>query len=57
MGCAPSAALLSTWNERDMVLQLTSLPRIYDGANLNFMYFVSSTSQFTVSGVLNTGYE
>lgn len=35
--------IASVWNERDLVLQLTSLPRIYDGATLG-INFINSTS-------------
>jgi hypothetical protein len=47
---------LNGWNERDQVLQLTSLPRIYDGASLAFMLYPQSGAGYTFSGTLKAGY-
>jgi hypothetical protein len=47
----------SIWNERDQVLQLTSLPRIYDGASLAFMVYASSSATvYHLQASLKAGY-
>lgn len=46
----------STWNERDMVLQLTSLPQIFDAATLDFKILVGSGVTTTVWGSTRLAY-
>ena len=43
-------------NERDLVLQLAALPRIYNGACLAFAYFASATTVTNIFGQLRVGY-
>jgi hypothetical protein len=53
---ATIAVPANLWNERDQVLQLTSLPRIYDGASLAFMVYVLSGGTYYSHGSLKAGY-
>ncbi|MDE2101365.1 MAG: hypothetical protein KGL39_29225 [Patescibacteria group bacterium] len=39
----------SQWNERDLVLQLAALPRIFDGANLMLMFQNTGTTAPTIN--------
>jgi len=48
--------LASYWTERDLVLQMTSLPRIYDGASLGLAYLASTTNVANVFGHLRVAY-
>jgi len=43
-------------NERDLVLQLAALPRIYNGACLAFAYFASAVTATSIFGQLRVGY-
>ena len=43
-------------NERDLVLQLAALPRMYDGACLAFAYFASAVTATTIFGQLRVGF-
>jgi hypothetical protein len=49
--------LAGTWNERDMVLQLTSLPRLFDQASLCFAVLPAAATALTVWGQIRTAYE
>lgn len=50
-------ATSTVWNEKDMVLQLSSLPRVYDGASLGLAWLPSSsTAATTVTGCIRLGY-
>lgn len=42
----------NSWQERDLVLQLTALPRILDGASLCLMYETTATTAATVTGTI-----
>jgi hypothetical protein len=44
------------WNERDLVLQMSSLPRIYDGASLALMFVASVVTAPVVYGSMKAGY-
>lgn len=46
----------NSWNERDHILQLTALPKIFDGACLMVMYFSSTTSASLLQGTARTVY-
>lgn len=48
--------LANIWNERDLVLQLSALPRVYDGASLALMFMASATTAPTVYGNIRLGY-
>jgi len=48
--------LANIWNERDLVLQLAALPRVYDGASLALMFMASATTAPTIYGRLRLGY-
>jgi hypothetical protein len=42
--------IANQWNERDLVLQYTSLPRVWDGASLGLAILASGTTATTVFG-------
>ena len=44
------------WNEKDLVLQFNSLPRIYDGATLGIAYLTSITTATNFYGQIRTVY-
>lgn len=44
------------WNERDMVLQLAGLPRIYDGASLALAFCPNATNSATIYGQIRIGW-
>lgn len=46
----------SIWNERDLVMQFSKLPRIYDDACLGLMLFASGTTSSQAWGQIKTGY-
>lgn len=46
----------NTWIEKDYVLQLTSLPRIFDGASLNLMMFCTATTATNLWGKIKVIY-
>jgi len=46
----------SQWNERDMVLQLAALERLYDGHTLGFQFLAGAASAQTIWGSLRSGY-
>jgi hypothetical protein len=46
----------NTWNERDMVLQLASLPRIYDGATLAMAFLPNAVTATNLWGQTRIGY-
>lgn len=48
--------IANQWNERDLVMQLAALPRIYDGATLAFAILASGSTSAQVWGNLRTGY-
>lgn len=48
--------LANQWNEKDLVLQLASLPRIYDGASLAFALMNTGANQPVLNGTFDTGY-
>lgn len=52
--CIPLIA--NQWNERDLVLQLTSLPRVQDGASLAFALMASGTASHSVWGRFKMAY-
>jgi hypothetical protein len=47
----------NTWTERDMVLQLASLERIYDGMSLHVMQLCQASVTPTIWGAVQCGYE
>lgn len=47
---------LNTWVERDLVLQLASMPRIYDGASLMLMIQATGTGAVTMHGMIKVAY-
>lgn len=44
------------WNERDMVLQLAGLDRVFDGASLALMQLATATTATTIIGTVRIGY-
>lgn len=44
------------WNERDFVLQLTSLPRLFDGASLGLAYLATTATAPNFWGCVRFGY-
>lgn len=44
------------WNERDLVLQLARLPRVFDGACLALAQLASATTATTIMGKVGLGY-
>lgn len=57
--CRPLAYLqlpLNTWAERDFVLQLSALPRVFDGASLGLAYLATAATTPTVWGQLRLAY-
>lgn len=57
--CKPLAYLslpLNTWVERDLVLELTSLPRAFDGASLGLAYLATLTTTPTIWGQVRIAY-
>lgn len=44
------------WNEKDLVMQLVQMPRIWDGACLGFAVQNTGTGQPVIQGRLDTGY-
>lgn len=42
--------IANQWNERDLVLQYASMPRIYDGASLGIAFLASGTTATTLYG-------
>lgn len=50
----PSAA--NIWNERDLVLQVSSLPRVFDGATLALQYLPLNTTAARFWGTLRVAY-
>lgn len=57
--CKPLAYVplpANTWVERDMVLQLTALPRVYDGASLALAFAATGTTAATVWGQVRVAY-
>ena len=45
--------IANQWNERDLVLQLAAMPRVFDQATLGLMLLASNTTATTVWGSLN----
>lgn len=48
--------LANIWNERDCVLQFTSLPRVFDGATLGLAQLATATTATTIWGRVNIAY-
>lgn len=44
------------WNEKDLVLQMTSLPRVWDGASLGVAFLATGTTAATITGNINIGW-
>lgn len=47
----------NTWVERDLVLQIAGLPRVYDAACLSFLYAASSATASVITGLVRTAYQ
>lgn len=48
--------IANQWNERDCVLQMTSLPRLFDGASLGLAILASGTTATTVWGQIGVAW-
>jgi hypothetical protein len=48
--------IANVWNERDLVLQLSALPRIYDGACLCLAFLGNAATASNITGTLRLGY-
>jgi hypothetical protein len=48
--------IANIWNERDCVLQFTSLPRVFDGASLAIAQLATATTATNVWGRINLAY-
>lgn len=48
--------IANQWNERDLVMQLAAMPRIYDGATLAYAVLASSSTSLQMWGNLRTAY-
>jgi hypothetical protein len=48
--------IANTWNERDLVLQLAALPRVYDGASLALMQLATATTATNHWGQVRLAY-
>lgn len=48
--------IANQWNERDLVLQMTSLPRVFDGASLGLAILASGAVTTTVWGCVKLAY-
>lgn len=46
----------NTWVEKDLVLQLTSLPQVFDGGSLCLMYQATATTALNVWGTIRIGW-
>lgn len=46
----------NVWNERDLVLQLAALPRVFDGASLCLQYLASATTATNFWGTVRLAY-
>jgi hypothetical protein len=49
--------LANLWNEKDLVLQLSGLPRLYDGHCLALAYLATGTTAPNIYGQLRAAYE
>jgi hypothetical protein len=48
--------IANQWNERDLVLQLASMPQVFDGASLGVAIMASAAAATTVYGKVGIGY-
>lgn len=48
--------IANQWNERDLVMQLTALPQVFDGATLAMAYLASGTTATQIWGNLRLGW-
>jgi hypothetical protein len=48
--------IANQWNERDLVLQLSALPQIYDGASLGLAVLASGTTALNIWGNIRIAY-